>query len=164
MQPSRKQATLGLLVRNNQVLLGLKIRKGADIGEGTLNGPGGKVNEGESFEENLIQEVREEVGIDLPLAAVLGTKRAVVTFHNGTSSVWEVHVYLISDFSGEPQDSEEMKRPDAGWWYPINDLPFGSMLPADREWIPKVLAGERFTADAYLTDGASEFLSIEYKN
>lgn len=159
-----KKATLALLVRNGHVLLGLKIRKGADIGEGTLNGPGGKVNEGETYEENVVQEVQDEVGLDIPAAALADAKRAIVTFHNGTASRWEVHVYLVSEFLGEPTNSEEMVCPSTGWRYPIDNLPFEAMLPADREWIPKVLAGEQFTADMYLNDASSAFISSTYIN
>ena len=36
-----KIATLGIITRGNQVLLGLK-QGGSEIGDGTLNGPGGK--------------------------------------------------------------------------------------------------------------------------
>ncbi|MEK7201186.1 MAG: hypothetical protein AAB737_00945 [Patescibacteria group bacterium] len=36
-------ATLALIVRDGELLLGRKIKKGADIGEQTLNGPGGKL-------------------------------------------------------------------------------------------------------------------------
>ena len=132
----KKTATLALIVRDGQVLLGHKVRKGADIGEGTLNGPGGKLDPGQSLETCLVEEVRDEVGIEIDPAYAASAKAAVVTFHNGNSLVWEVHVYLIQSFAGEPYDTVEMVRPEHGWWYSFDRLPFDRLLASDAVWMP----------------------------
>lgn len=61
-----KIGTLAIITRGNKVLLGLK-QGGSKIGEGTLNGPGGKFDP-EKDKTNLdcvIRETEEEVGIVL---------------------------------------------------------------------------------------------------
>ena len=59
----KKIATLVLPIRDGKVLLGLKVRKGADIGEQTVNGPGGKLDPGQTLESCAIAETQEETGI-----------------------------------------------------------------------------------------------------
>lgn len=45
-------------------------------------------------------------------------------------------------YTGEPVETDEMK-PE---WFPINDLPFAEMWPADVRWVPDVLAGYKIKA------------------
>lgn len=161
MKPT-KTATLALITKGNTVLLGLKVKKGADIGEGTLNGPGGKLESGQTLEECMQKEIFEEVGITVSNEQITGTKRAIITFYNGTASVWEVHVYMIPLFDGEPRDSAEMIALPQGWWHAIDTLPFERMLPADREWLPRVLSGEEFSANLYLSDDGA-LIRSEYQ-
>ncbi len=141
-------ATLALILNDsNQVLLGRKIRKGADIGEGTYNGPGGKLKAGQTLLECLKEETFDEIGIQI---LPNGTEEvAVITFHNGTTSEWEVHVYLVHSWEGKPGDSEEMVEPEEGWWHHTNALPFHRMLASDREWMPLALSGKRFRLDVF---------------
>jgi hypothetical protein len=76
-------------------------------------------------------------------------KVAVIDFHNTKSDgivfTCRVHVYLISQWTGEPQDGEEMINPT---WFSKDRLPFDRMLLADREWLPLVLNGKKIMASA----------------
>ena len=146
-----KQATLAFILRDGKVLLGHKIRKGADIGEGTLNGPGGKVEKGQSLEENLVEEVMAEIG----LTVLKATKVAEILFHNGTRNRFNVHVFIVTEFTGEPHESAEMREPDDGWWHDTDELPFDRMLASDREWVPRVLRGERLRGEVFQNDDGS---------
>lgn len=56
-------ATPALIIRDDRLLLGRKSRKGADIGEGTLNGSGGKKEEHQTLLECLYEVVHNELGI-----------------------------------------------------------------------------------------------------
>ncbi|MCX6787082.1 MAG: hypothetical protein NTY93_00970 [Candidatus Kaiserbacteria bacterium] len=49
-----KIATLAIITRGNKILLGLK-RNGCEIGDGTLNGPGGKQEPCETLVECLMR-------------------------------------------------------------------------------------------------------------
>ena len=53
-------ATLLFIVRNGEILL---IEKKRGIGAGKVNGPGGKIDPGETPLECIIRETREELGI-----------------------------------------------------------------------------------------------------
>lgn len=140
-------ATLALIIQDGKLLLGRKIRKGADIGEATLNGPGGKVDPGQTLFACLATEVYDEVG--LTVLEEDTEEIAIVTFHNGKRSVWRVHVYLVFAFTGNPRDSDEMVVPAGGWWYRFDTLPFDQMLASDHEWIPRALMGLHFRAHVY---------------
>ena len=45
---------------------------------------------------------------------------------------------MVNDWEGEPTETEEMK-PE---WFVLNKIPYEKMWDADREWTPRVLAGE----------------------
>lgn len=55
-----RQATICLLIKDDQVLLALKKR---GFGEGKWNGVGGKVKDGETIEQTAIRETQEEIGV-----------------------------------------------------------------------------------------------------
>ena len=57
-----RKATLCFLLRDDEVLLAMKKR---GFGVGKWNGVGGKVMEGESIEEAMKRECREEIGVAL---------------------------------------------------------------------------------------------------
>ena len=149
-----KQATLALIVRGDLLLVGLKKRT-AEIGGDTLNGPGGKVDPGETTNECVVRETQEEVGLAIDVTDE--DLRAVITFHNGAASVWRVYVYLVTSFHGEPSDTDDMWASPV-WWHSKDKLPFHRMLASDKEWIPHVLDGGRFNLQVYQNDNATELL------
>ncbi|HYF13335.1 MAG TPA: 8-oxo-dGTP diphosphatase [Candidatus Paceibacterota bacterium] len=150
-----KRASLVLLTRDNKVLLGYK--KKAEIGTGTLNGPGGKVEEDETIVACAIRETQEEIGVTIrPKDLILV---AIVKFFAAGHLDFEVFVYLTKKFSGEPRETRSMKLPE---WYDIQNLPFDKMLESDRHWIPIVLAGKKFRANVYYKGRARDFEKIEF--
>jgi 8-oxo-dGTP diphosphatase len=151
-----KTATLALIVRDGKVLLGEK-KRGAEIGSGTLNGPGGKAEEGETLEQCVIRETREEFGIELDPAQV--EKAAHIIFHAGGEPDFDVHVFMARGFSGEPRETAEMWTPE---WHAADALPFARMLEADREWFARAAAGERFAAHARYRERAKGYEGIEF--
>jgi len=136
-QPLPK-ATICFLVREDKVLLAMKKR---GFGEGKYNGTGGKQKEGEVIKQTAVRETQEEIGVT-PISL---RQMAILDFYNPSSPDWnqQVYVFLVDEWKGEPKESEEM----APEWFKIENLPLDSMWPDDVRWMPKVLAGESFTAE-----------------
>lgn len=138
-----EDAVLCFPVREGRVLLALKQRH---IGAGRYNGYGGGIEPGETEVEAVCREVPEEGGFRVSPERL--EKAAVVRFRNrteeGISFVCTVHVYIARSMDGEPKDTEEMK---AAAWFPFGELP-ENMLPADRYWLPHILAGKKIVAEA----------------
>jgi len=139
-------ATLCFLVKDNKVLLGFKTQK---IGKDCWNGYGGGINDGETPKLAALRELKEEAGV-ITLPEFL-EKAAIVDFHNtksdGSTFVCRVHVYLVSQWTGNPRVTDEMINPT---WFDIERLPLDKMMPADREWLPVVLSGKKIIATAKL--------------
>jgi len=62
------------------------------------------------------------------------------TFAESPGELLEVHVFLVSDFEGEPLESEEMKPQ----WFKIDEIPFNQMWPDDKYWLPLFLRKKKF--------------------
>lgn len=130
------------LTRDDQVLL---IRKRRGHGAGKINGPGGKPERGESAEQCVVRETREEVGVRV----VAPRLAAVLRFLDLVDADWLGFVYRSDGYSGEPRASAEALPA----WYPVGALPFAEMWEDDCYWLPRVLAGERLQGDFLFTGG-----------
>lgn len=138
----KKVLTLCLVSRNNHILLGMKKR---GFGEGRWNGFGGKLQDGETIEDALFREMKEEAGVDL----IDPQKRGVLNFtFEGNPEVLEVHVFSAEDIDGELTETEEMKPQ----WFLEDEIPYDEMWPDDKLWLPLLLAGENFEGDFYFKD------------
>lgn len=125
------------------VLLGFKK---TGFGAGRWNGFGGKVEPRETIEAAAAREVREEAGLKVSALKEV----AVVEFDiAGTPQIHEVHVFITSNFIGEPTESDEM-RPQ---WFKESEIPYDTMWPDDRVWLPLLLQGKRLRAKFVLGDG-----------
>jgi len=132
----KKVLTICILHKHPHVLLGMKKR---GFGKGKWNGFGGKVEAGETIEEAMHREVKEEAGITLGYLEKMG----VIDFEfKGNPELLETHIFRSTDFSGEPTESDEM-RPR---WFHVDDIPFRTMWVDDEMWFPLVLSGKKFKA------------------
>ena len=130
----KKLLTLCIIQQNNKILLGMKKR---GFGAGRWNGFGGKVEQGESLEDAARRELREEVGLE----AIDLTEKGVVDFEfENDPKILEVHIFLITKFKGNPQETEEMKPQ----WFDIVSIPFEQMWSDDIHWMPILLSGKKF--------------------
>lgn len=142
------QSTLVMLQKNGKLLLGMKKR---GFGAGNWNGFGGKQHEGETLEEAAVRELQEECGVVVRPENL--RKFAYKVFHSPKFDDVFVHTYTADIWEGEPVETEEMK-PE---WFEFTDIPFDSMWPDDRLWVPKFLAGETFHGEFWFdADGAVE--------
>ena len=134
------QATLLLTVKNDQILL---IRKKRGLGAGKINGPGGKVDPGETITECIIRETQEELRITPINPAFIG--ESLFQFTDGYSI--HVHTFMASDFTGEPTETDEAKP----LWFSLDHIPYHEMWEDDKYWIPLSLKGQPFLG-RYLFD------------
>ena len=127
-------ATLLFVLRGDEVLL---IRKKRGLGAGLVNGPGGRVDPGETPRQAAVREVQEELGITPAAPRWLGEHR--FQFRDGYSLY--VHVYVSEDFVGEPKETDEA----VPLWVQRDAMPYDEMWADDRHWLPLMLAGQRFS-------------------
>jgi len=132
--------TLILITKGEEILLGLKKR---GFGMGKINGFGGKVEAGETIEEAAIREVFEECSLEIKSMEHIATTN--FSWQNKNQDI-EIYVFHTKDFTGKPQESEEMKPA----WYNINDVPYKKMWDDSRYWFPLFLKGEKFKAQFIL--------------
>lgn len=141
----KKILTLCMVIKDNQILLGMKKR---GFGVGRWNGFGGKVEEPETIEQGAHRELEEEIGIkalDMQKVGILD-----FSFENDPK-VLEVHIFKVLNFTGEPVESEEMK-PE---WFSFDNIPFDQMWSDDKYWLPYLLENKLFKG-AFLFDRPSD--------
>ncbi len=131
----RKILTLCLIKKDKQILLGMKKR---GFGTGKWNGFGGKLNEGENIEGAAKRELFEESGLMAINIEKIGTLDFI--WQHKKEEIWEVHIFTVTDFSGQPIETEEMKPQ----WFDINHIPFETMWPDDIYWFPLFLENKKF--------------------
>ncbi len=138
----KKILTLVLIHQEDKILLGMKKR---GFGAGKWNGFGGKIEEGETIEEAARRELFEEASLTVETLEKMG----VIDFHeSGSEKVLEVHIYKARNFSGEPEESEEMMPK----WHSVNELPFDKMFPDDIHWMPLFLADKKFGGECFFDE------------
>jgi 8-oxo-dGTP diphosphatase/2-hydroxy-dATP diphosphatase len=99
----KKQLTLCMVCSEDKILLGFKKR---GFGEGKWNGFGGKVDQEESIEVAASRELKEEVDLE----SVTMDKVGIIDFSfESDPQILQVHIFKITDYIGEPKESEEMK-------------------------------------------------------
>lgn len=137
----QQRATLLFVIRGGQILL---IRKKRGLGAGKINGPGGRIDPGETPLEAAIREVQEELCVTPTGVRDCGELR--FQFLDGLSL--HGYVFTATDCDGEPQETEEATP----LWTPIDAIPYDEMWADDWLWYPLMLAGTRFDG-RFLFDG-----------
>jgi len=94
------QATLIFVTQNERVLL---IRKKRGLGAGKINGPGGKLDSGETAQVCAHRELFEELGIRVSESENRGRLR--FQFMDGYSI--DVQVFVSQTYVGVPTETEE---------------------------------------------------------
>jgi len=129
----------------------LMIRKRRGLGADLYNGPGGKVEPGETPAAAAVRETREETGVDVGRVA----KRAEFDFFFGDDHVFCCHVYVARAVAGEPEDTPEA-FPE---WRSREEIPYDEMWADDELWLPHVLDGETVRAAFYFDDDGDDLLA-----
>ena len=129
----RQRATLVFVVRDGRILL---MRKKRGLGAGKINGPGGRIDPGETPLQCAVRETQEELGIE-PLE-IRECGEHAFQFVDGLSL--HVHVFKAAAFRGRPFETAEA----APLWFGVDEIPYEEMWEDDRYWLPLVLEERRF--------------------
>ena len=135
------QATLLFVIERDRILL---IRKKRGLGAGKINGPGGRIEPGESASDCALRELYEELQIRAWSAEWRGNHR--FQFIDGYRL--DVDIFVTDGFDGEPTETEEA----IPLWFPLNAIPYDEMWADDRHWFPHLLDGSHFSG-RWLFDG-----------
>ncbi len=122
-------------------------KKKRGFGAGKFNGVGGKLEENETPDQAMIRETKEEINI-VPLNFCRVGYIEYNEIMKGERSLVCMHLYLASDYIGEPQESEEVVPA----WFDENNLPWSQMLGDDIHWYKYMLAGKKFKAKFVFDD------------
>lgn len=140
-----EEATVCYPITDGEMLL---IRKRRGLGAGNLIGAGGKLEAGETPDDCVRRECREELRVE-PVAP---ERVGEIDFHFGDPEPGEqsmhVHVYTAEGVEGEPRETREA-RPV---WCSTDDPPYDEMWADDRVWFPHMLEGRTFVGEFVLTD------------
>ena len=112
---------VALIIKDQQILISLRP---SDVHQGGLwEFPGGKLEDGESVDQALLRELKEELSIEIKSA------RPFMQIHHdyGDKKVL-LDIYKVNEFSGEPRGAEgqEVK------WQPVSDLKVTDFPRANR--------------------------------
>lgn len=127
--------------RGDEILL---IRKKRGLGAGKINGPGGRLEAGETPEQCAVREVQEELGVTPIAPQAVG--KLYFQFVDGYGL--EVFVFKTWKFSGNARETEEA----IPLWTPVAAIPFDEMWADDHLWFPHMLADRPFDG-RFIFDG-----------
>ncbi|KEI05480.1 8-oxo-dGTP diphosphatase [Clostridium botulinum] len=153
-----KVATLCYIENDNKILLLHRVKKKDDVHEGKWIGVGGKVEQGETPEECVIREVKEETGLDIKNPKL----RGILTFPNfdGVDD-WYVFVFTVNKYNGKIIECNEGNLK----WIEkskVLDMPSWEGDKIFIEWILKnkpVFSAKFIYKDGKLTDYNVDFYS-----
>jgi 8-oxo-dGTP diphosphatase len=118
-----------MIMRDEKVLLGQRhpdpMKADSELsGEGTWTMPGGKLDFGETFEEGVKRETKEETNIDLNIFEAISVNNEI---KNG------IHFVTIGFYSDDFKGEAEIMEPDeiTKWeWFDLNNLPSPLFFPS----------------------------------
>jgi 8-oxo-dGTP diphosphatase len=134
-------AVLCFVFRGEEILLIEKLR---GLGAGKVNGPGGRLEPGETPEQAAVRELQEELCITPHGLSRAGRLR--FAFVDGYHL--EAWVFRAQGMHGEPTAGPEA----IPFWNHVDSIPFERMWADDKEWFPHLIQGVPFDG-RFIFDG-----------
>ena len=122
----------------------LLIHKKTGLGAGLINGPGGRINPGETPRQAAVRETEEETGLTPQFLEHVGELAFVFT--DGYSLYG--YVFFAFGYEGNMRETEEADP----FWCPLSEIPYDRMWEDDSVWLPRALNGERVKG-CFIYDG-----------
>ena len=126
MEKHAQLSTLVHIIQDGKYLMMHRVKKKNDVNKDKWIGVGGHFEYGESPDECLIREVKEETGLTLTDYKA----RGIVTFVYGEDIVEYMHLFTAEGFEGEMIDCDEGELV----WIPIEDVCNLPIWEGDKEF------------------------------
>lgn len=129
----KERASLCFVIQDGRILL---IEKKRGLGAGKVNGPGGRLEPGETAADCAKRETEEEVGVTPTGLAKAGE------LHFQFVDGYSLHcaVFTAGGHTGALKETDEANP----FWHPVESIPFDRMWTDDRHWIPWMLERRPF--------------------
>ena len=135
-----KNTTLCYIEQDDKYLMLHRVKKEHDENHDKWIGVGGKFEDGESPEDCLLREVKEETGLTLKTFSY----RGLVTFVSDEYGTEYMHLFTATEYEGELQDCEEGELV----WIPKTDMEKLNLWEGDKVFLR-------------LLDESKEFFSLK---
>ncbi len=130
--PNQK-TVLCFVFERDEVLL---IEKKRGLGAGKVNGPGGKIDPGETALQAAVRETQEEIGVTPVDPHPCG--ELFFQFADGLAQHCEV--FRSEKAEGDLIETDEAKA----FWSRVSEVPYGRMWQDDEFWFPHMVEGRYF--------------------
>ncbi len=128
--------TLCYIEKDNKYLMLHRTKKQNDLNEGKWIGVGGKFEKGETPEECLLREVREETGLILTKYRL----RAIITFISNEWGTEYMYLFTANEFEGELICCDEGDLE----WVDKNKILNLNIWEGDRIFLKKMIEHDNF--------------------
>ncbi|NJK92064.1 MAG: 8-oxo-dGTP diphosphatase [Blastochloris sp.] len=145
-----ERAVLCFIVREGSILL---IEKKRGLGAGKVNGPGGRMETGETREAAARRETEEEVGLT-PLGL---SEAGCLAFQFTDGYALHCTVFRAEGYEGEMKETEEAKP----FWVSVAEIPYERMWADDIYWMPHLLEGRKFEGRFVFDEDRMLYHSVE---
>ena len=129
------KTVLAYIKKDNQFLMLYRNKKKKDINKEKWIGVGGHLEEGESKEQALIREIKEETGLDVLHYIYRGE---LLFVNNDFEEV--MYLYLVDEVKGEITDCDEGELA----WIKKEDLMSLNMWEGDYKFLPLLINTDEF--------------------
>ncbi len=137
--------TLCYIEKDNKYLMLHRTKKENDLNEGKWIGVGGKFEKGETPEECLLREVKEETGLTL----IKYRLRAVITFILNEWGTEYMYLFTANEFSGELRECNEGDLQ----WVDKKDILKLNIWNGDKIFLKKLIEEDNFFTLKVVYDG-----------
>lgn len=144
-------STLCYIIQDDKYLMLHRTVKEKDVNKNKWIGVGGHFEEGESPEECLLREVREETGYTLTSYRY----RGIVTFISGNGVTEYMSLFTADGFEGEPIPCDEGELA----WVPVKEVYQLNIWEGDKIFFRLLKEREEFFSLKLVYDGHDRLIS-----
>jgi 8-oxo-dGTP diphosphatase len=107
------------------------------------------MEEGEDKLECLVREIEEECGVIVEKGKCKELGYIDFYFKDNEKFNQRVFIYRIDEFSGEPEESEEVGKPKE---FDVSKIPYAEMIVGDEKFMPFVIGNKKFKGEIHFSE------------